>query len=265
MTFAELTDRAARFAAYLLRRGLRRGDFVGVCLERGADQVAALLGVMQAGGVYLPLDPGHPAERLAYVLEDSGVRTVLTDTSVAGVLPDTAEPILLDRVREEVLACEPAPHLATVEDAAYMIYTSGSTGRPKGVLVGHRGIAALAAAQGSRMEVGPGARLLQFASPAFDAAIAELTVALLNGATSVVLPREQLHGEGLVRALDAYGVTHATLPPALLPGLDPEDLRPLEALLVAGEATPASWSRSSPRAAGCSTPTGPPSPPCAPP
>ncbi|MCP9986091.1 amino acid adenylation domain-containing protein [Streptomyces sudanensis] len=237
MTFAELTDRAARFAAYLLGRGLRRGDFVGVCLERGTDQVAALLGVMRAGGVYLPLDPGYPAERLAYVVEDSGVRTVVTDSSVAGVLPDAVEPILLDRVRDEVLACEPAPHLATVEDAAYMIYTSGSTGRPKGVLVGHRGIAALAAAQGSRMDVGPGARMLQFASPAFDAAIAELTVALLNGATSVVLPREQLHGEGLVRALDTYGVTHVTLPPALLPSLDPRDLRPLKALLVAGEAT----------------------------
>ncbi|MEU9985116.1 amino acid adenylation domain-containing protein [Streptomyces sp. NPDC050856] len=237
LTFAQLTDRAARFAAYLLRRGLRRGDFVGVCLERGADQVSALLGIMQAGGVYLPLDPGYPAERLAHVLDDSGVRTVITDTTLAGVLPDTAGRILLDQVRDEVLACEPAPHLATAGDAAYMIYTSGSTGRPKGVLVGHHGIAALAAAQGARMDVGPGTRMLQFASPAFDAAIAELTVALLNGATAVVLPREQLRGEGLVRALDAYGVTHVTLPPALLPSLAPEDLRPLKALLVAGEAT----------------------------
>ncbi|WP_331453444.1 amino acid adenylation domain-containing protein [Streptomyces sp. SS162] len=238
LTFTALTDRAARFAAYLLRRGLRRGQFVGVCLERGTDQVAALLGIMQAGGVYLPLDPGYPAERIAYVVGDAGVRTVVTDTDRAGVLPGTVERLLIDQVREEILACEPAPHLATAADAAYMIYTSGSTGRPKGVLVAHHGIAALAAAQGTRMDVGPGTRMLQFASPAFDAAIAELTVALLNGATAVVLPREQLHGEGLVRALDAYGVTHVTLPPALLPGLRPEDLRPLRALLVAGEATP---------------------------
>ncbi|CAL9567112.1 amino acid adenylation domain-containing protein [Streptomyces sp. enrichment culture] len=238
LTFAALTDRAARFAAYLLRRGLRRGESVGVCLERGADQVAALLGIMQAGGVYLPLDPGYPAERLAYVVDDSGVRTVLTHTDTAAVLPDTVERIRVDQVRDEILACEPAPHLAAVEDAAYMIYTSGSTGRPKGVLVGHRGIAALARAQGTRMDVGPGTRMLQFASPAFDAAIAELTVALLNGATAVVLPRERLRGEGLVRALDAYGITHVTLPPALLPSLTPDDLRPLRALLVAGEATP---------------------------
>ncbi|MFJ8663641.1 amino acid adenylation domain-containing protein [Streptomyces sp. NPDC093795] len=238
LSFAELADRAGRFATYLRRGGLRRGEFVGVCLEQGADEVVALLGIMQAGGVYLPLDPGYPAERLAYVLDDSGVRTVITDTDVAGVLPDTVERILLDRVRDEVLACEPAPQLATVDDAAYMIYTSGSTGRPKGVLVGHRGIASLAAAQGARMDVGPGTRMLRFASPAFDAAIAELTVALLNGATAVVLPREQLRGEGLVRALDVHGVTHVTLPPALLPSLTPGDLRPLRALLVAGEATP---------------------------
>ncbi|MFF8602471.1 amino acid adenylation domain-containing protein [Streptomyces sp. NPDC015232] len=238
LTFAELADRAARFAGHLRRRGLRRGEFVGVCLERGTDQVAALLGVMQAGGVYLPLDPAHPAERHAYVLADSGVRTVITDTARAGLLPDTAEPILLDRVREEILACPPAPHLAGVDDAAYMIYTSGSTGRPKGVLVGHRGLAALAAAQGARMDVGPGTRTLQFASPAFDAAVAELSVALLNGGTAVVLPRERLRGAGLVQALATYDITHVTLPPALLPSLDPEELRPLRALLVAGEATP---------------------------
>ncbi|GAA2931358.1 amino acid adenylation domain-containing protein [Streptomyces enissocaesilis] len=236
LTFAELSDRAGRFASYLRARGLRRGEFVGVCLDRGADQVAALLGAMQAGGVYLPLDPGYPAERLAYVLDDSGVRTVITDSASCGSLPPTADRILLDEARAEILACAPAPHTAAVADAAYTIYTSGSTGRPKGVLVSHHGIAALASAQGSRMDVGEGSRMLQFASPAFDAAIAELLVALLNGATAVVLPREQLRGEGLARTLSGYGITHVTLPPALLPSLTPEDLGPVQALLVAGEA-----------------------------
>ncbi|MFE1781431.1 amino acid adenylation domain-containing protein [Streptomyces sp. NPDC059506] len=257
LSFAELDDRAGRFAAVLLSRGLRRGEYVGVCTERGTDQVAALLGIVRAGGVYLPLDPAYPADRLEYMVRDSGVRTVVVegpgqDGGTGGTggptaggtgadgLPEGVERIPLGLLREEAARCGPAdaPFPVRVDDAAYVIYTSGSTGRPKGVVVTHRGVAALAATQGGRLGVSEGSRVLQFASPSFDAAVAELAVALLNGGTSVVLPRERLRGHGLVTALREYGITHVTLPPALLSGLSPQDLDPVSVLMVAGEACP---------------------------
>ncbi|WP_017585751.1 non-ribosomal peptide synthetase [Nocardiopsis ganjiahuensis] len=234
LTFAELDERAARIAGYLRSAGVRRGDRVGVCLERGTDHALLLLAVVYAGAVHMPLDPDYPSARLTHMIEDARPAAVLTTPELVGRLPDTARVLH----PSPSWSAEPLREDLTVEDPAYLIYTSGSTGRPKGVLVPHRGLAALAATQGERMDAAPGDRMLQFASPSFDAAVAELLVALLNGAVSVLLPREQLRGEGLPEALRTHGITHVTLPPALLPALSPEDLGPVEHLLVAGEACP---------------------------
>lgn len=233
-TFAELDDRAARIAGYLRSEGVRRGDRVGVCLERGTDHALLLLAVVYAGAVHMPLDPDYPPARLAHMIEDARPAAVLTTPGFAERLPDGVRVLR----PSSAWAGEPMREDLSAEDPAYLIYTSGSTGRPKGVLVPHRGIAALVATQGERMDVTPGDRMLQFASPSFDAAVAELLVALLNGAVSVLLPRGRLLGEGLPEALRTHGVTHVTLPPALLPALSPEDLGPVEHLLVAGEACP---------------------------
>ncbi|MEU0236701.1 amino acid adenylation domain-containing protein [Nocardiopsis sp. NPDC006198] len=236
VSFAEADDRAARTARRLRELGVRRGDRVGVCVERGTALGEALLGVVYAGAVYVPLDPEYPTERLATVLEDAAPRAVIVDAASAPRLP--AGLPTLDAADPAVARAEPLREALHPEDPAYLIHTSGSTGRPKGVLVAHRGLAALAATQGERMRVDPGCRVLQFASPSFDAAVAEMTVALLNGAAAVLLPRPSLMGEGLPRALREHRITHVTLPPALLPGLSPEELGPVEHLLVAGEACP---------------------------
>ncbi len=236
VSFAEADDRAARLARRLRELGVARGDRVGVCVERGPAQAEALLGVVYAGAVYVPLDPEYPKERLAAVLDDAEPRAVVADSAGARRLPGSGP--LVDAADPDLARAEPLRERVLPEDPAYLIYTSGSTGRPKGVLVAHRGLAALAAFQGERMGVRPGSRMLQFASPSFDAAIAELVVALLNGAASVLLPRPSLAGEGLPRALREHRVTHVTLPPALLPGLSPDELGPVEHLLLAGEASP---------------------------
>src|SRR5690606_32489462 len=158
---------------------------------------------------------------------------------------------LLDGTRVftgEPAASAPAPRFDLgLDDAAYVIYTSGSTGTPKGVVVTHRGIAALARTQRVRMRVRSDSRVLQFASPSFDASVFEVCMALLNGAALVVQPRERLLGDALVRTLRGHRITHVTLPPAVLPGLSPEGLDDLESLMVAGEACPGElvdlWSR----------------------
>ncbi|WP_304451229.1 non-ribosomal peptide synthetase [Nocardiopsis sp. YSL2] len=234
VSFAELDDRAARVAGYLRAHGVRRGDRVGVCRERGPESAVLFLAVVYAGAVHVPLDPDYPVDRLAYMADDAGLSAVLAAPGTADRLPGSVRVLHPEDGREG----DPLREAVTVHDPAYMIYTSGSTGRPKGVVVPHHGMAALAMTQGRLMEVAPGSRLLQFASPSFDASVAELLVALLNGAATVLLPRADLAGSGLPAALSGHRISHVTLPPALLPSLDPADLGPVEHLLVAGESCP---------------------------
>ncbi|PLW74220.1 non-ribosomal peptide synthetase, partial [Streptomyces sp. DJ] len=248
LTYAELDARSDRIARALLDLGVTRGSFVGVCLERGPDLTASFLGAVKAGAAYLPLDPEYPAERLQYMVDDSGVEVVITQRSVADGVPATPRRLLLDDLPDPQGSQEPqesqdpqggdaAPRvLPALDDAAYVIYTSGSTGRPKGVVVTHRGIADFARTQRTRLNVRPESRVLQFASPSFDATVFELCMSLLNGATLVVPTRARLVGDELARVLREQRVSHALLPPAVLPTLSASELPGLTHLMVGGEA-----------------------------
>ncbi|HEX8146261.1 MAG TPA: condensation domain-containing protein, partial [Pyrinomonadaceae bacterium] len=138
LTYAELNGRANRLARRLREHGVRPESRVGVCAERSADLVAALLAVLKAGGAYVPLDPSYPSERLAFMLEDAGVRVLLAQERLAGELPrHDARVVCLDAGREEFAAEDETnlDNVAAPDNLAYVIYTSGSTGRPKGVCV----------------------------------------------------------------------------------------------------------------------------------
>ncbi|MEU6999199.1 amino acid adenylation domain-containing protein [Nonomuraea sp. NPDC046570] len=202
LTYAELDRRAAELAGLLQAKGVAPGDIVGVCLGRGADAVAALLAVWRAGAAYLPLDPDHPRDRLAFVLSDSAARLVLTSIDLADRLPDGV-PLAYTR--------ESAPPPAPVRrgEAAYVIYTSGSTGTPKGVVVDHRNLAARVAWMADAYELGPGDRIVQFASLGFDTHAEEIYPALTTGAHVQVLP------DGAITLPDHLdGVTVLDLPTA---------------------------------------------------
>ncbi|MER5889423.1 amino acid adenylation domain-containing protein [Streptomyces sp. NPDC001941] len=248
LTYAELDARAERLARFLRARGVGPESVVAVVRERGVELVVTLLGVLKAGGAYLPVDPEYPAERIAFMLRESGACAVLASALCAPVVPgDTKIPVhVLDAppLADEIDAPgAPAPDAEgpavplLAAHPAYMIFTSGSTGRPKGVVVTHTGVASLVAAQRERFEVGADSRVLQFASPGFDAATWELVMALCSGARLVVAPAETLlPGGGLAELVARHGVTHATLPPAVLSVLDPGDLAPVTTLVSAGEA-----------------------------
>ncbi|WP_051796164.1 non-ribosomal peptide synthetase [Streptomyces sp. NRRL S-87] len=240
LTYRELNTRANRLARLLVRRGAGPERFVAIALHRSVELVVAQLAVLKAGAAFVPLDPGYPADRLAYMLRDSDPALVVTSSAVAaGGLPATGTPLLLiDRADWGRRSGRGLAVARAADRPAYVIYTSGSTGRPKGVVVTHRGIASMVAGQRAGLGVTPDSRVLLFASPSFDAAVWELCMALLTGARAVLGDAEQLMpGPTLAALIAAHGVTHATLPPSALPVLPDDALPPGATLVVAGEAT----------------------------
>jgi amino acid adenylation domain-containing protein len=243
LSYAALDHAANRLANHLRRRGVHPETRVGICLERGPEQVVATLAVLKAGGACVPLDPAYPAERLAFMLADAGAPLLLTRLPLPeGLTPHAAEVVCLDADRERIEAeSGQAPAVgARPDNLAYVIYTSGSTGTPKGVMVPHRGVPNLAYAQARRFGIDGTSRVLQIASFSFDAAVAEVFDTLLAGATLVMAPREALlPGPELLETLRRGRVTVATLTPSVLAILAPDDLPELRTVVSAGEAVDA--------------------------
>ncbi|PNE33122.1 non-ribosomal peptide synthetase [Streptomyces eurocidicus] len=180
ISYGELDLGSARLAAALAERGVRPGDRVGVCLERGVDLVVALLAVLRAGAAYVPLDPDYPPERLAFVAEDTGLSVAVTGEPFPGL---TSVPVTATATAPGGSPLPPAP-----DAIAYVIHTSGSTGRPKGVLVPHRNVAALLAATTEEFGLGEEDVWTFFHSFAFDFSVWEIWGCLLTGGRLVVVP-----------------------------------------------------------------------------
>ncbi|HET7464986.1 MAG TPA: amino acid adenylation domain-containing protein, partial [Longimicrobium sp.] len=242
LAYAELNERANRLAHHLRALGVGPDVRVGICVERGPGMVVGLLAVLKAGGAYVPLDPGYPAERLAYMLADSAPAAVLTQRGPRSRVENAGVPLVELDAEAPAWAAAPATDpergALTPEHLAYVIYTSGSTGRPKGVMVGHRGACNLVTAEVAAFAVEPASRVLQFASFSFDASVAEILVALCAGAAlHLPPPGAVLAGDALVRALD--GITHVTLPPAVLATLaDDVRLDSVRTLVLVGDTLP---------------------------
>ncbi|HKH49694.1 MAG TPA: amino acid adenylation domain-containing protein, partial [Thermoanaerobaculia bacterium] len=191
LAYGELNAQANRLARHLLGLGLIPGSRVGLCLERDLELVVALLAVLKAGCAYVPLDGALPAERLAFLLADSGVEAVVTQESQLAALPAPAVPVLcLEREAAAVAAhSSEDPGLDVLpEQAAYVIYTSGSTGRPKGVVVSYANAVRLFTATDDWFAFGPDEVWTLFHSYAFDFSVWELWGALLYGGRLVVVP-----------------------------------------------------------------------------
>jgi amino acid adenylation domain-containing protein len=245
LTYDELDHRANQLARRLRTLGVTTDARVGLCAERSPAMIVAVLGILKAGAAYVPLDPAYPRERLAFMVEDALISVLLTEERLLGSLPEAAEAtLLLDTGRSDTgrESEERLPGRATPESLAYVIYTSGSTGRPKGTMTHHRGWSNLAEALRRRFGLGPGDRVLQFASLSFDASAMEIAMAFGAGAALVLGPRERLLSREELTALLRES-TIALLPPTVLATLVPEELRGLETLIVGGEACPLQLAR----------------------
>jgi len=242
LTYAELDRRASRLACHLRDLGVVPGALVGVCLERSAELVVALLGVLKADGAYLPLDPAYPAERLRWMLADSGARVTIARGTLDGVGELAGHAFVrLDRDAEAVAAqcAAPCQRQGSADEIAYVMYTSGSTGLPKGVAIPQRGIVRLVVGT-DYLALQPGDRVLQASTPSFDASTFEIWGALLNGACLVGLPRDVcLSPRDLAAALRQEGITALLLTTALFHQVArevPDAFRSVRDVFFGGEA-----------------------------
>ena len=231
LSYRELDRRSNQLARSLRRLGVGPEVLVGIALERSPDLLVALLGVLKAGGAYLPLDPSDPGERLGALLRDSGASLLLSRRDLAARVPGGPLRFLLED--EEVLLRQESEEALRVpvslESLAYVIYTSGSTGAPKGVMVSHGALAAYVRSTGRSHGIGPEDRVLQFASIAFDASVEDIYPCLIYGGTLVLRSPSMLDSPlGFLEECGRLGLTVLPMPTAywheLAAALDSEEL-----------------------------------------
>lgn len=192
--YKELNERSNRLANYLISLGVKVDEYVGISIERSPDMIVALLGIFKAGAAYLPLDKSYPAERIEYMISDSGVKYILSKAADKGKLPDTGAKILfIDELDNEISICSAeSPSVSPgPESAAYMIYTSGSSGRPKGVVMHNRALVNLLDWQLNGQKFDRGVTTLQFTTLSFDVAFQEIISTLISGGKLILLSESE--------------------------------------------------------------------------
>jgi amino acid adenylation domain-containing protein len=238
-SYARLNGHANQVAGAMRARGVAAEGLVGISMRPSLRRLAAVIGIMKAGGGYVPLDPELPAERLAYMIEDAGISLVAADAPGTSLFPPGVQVVDLHEEWEAIIA-EPAENpdqAVSPENVAYVIYTSGSTGRPKGVVVEHCTVVNYLHGMIRHWPVGPGDRHLQFASLNFDVSVMDMFVPLCAGATAVFGTPETLHSPPrLAELMRHHRVTFACLPPAVVNLLTSQPLPELRVLISAGEA-----------------------------
>lgn len=197
LTYAELQARASQLASCLIARGAAPGALVGIAVERDADLLVAVLGILKTGAAYVPLDPDYPSERLKYMQEQSGLRLLVTQSALLSRLPEhECDKVLIDTGWDDIAAAAPvAMPVLSPDLRMYVIFTSGSTGLPKGVQVSHGNVLNFLHSMAEKPGFKAGERLLAVTTLSFDIAVLELYLPLISGGTVVLAGREQA-GDG---------------------------------------------------------------------
>ncbi len=241
LTYADLEAVSLRIAAQLQSLGVKQGDLVGLCLERSAAMVAAVLGIMKSGAAYVPMDPGFPAERLGFMIEDAGMPVIITRSNLLHLLPGhRARIVNLDDSPPEAPG-DFRPDNRGGENPAYVIFTSGSTGRPKGVRIPHRALVNFLFSMREEPGLAETDTLFSVTTLSFDISGLEIFLPLLAGATVVIASSEVLNdGRLLIQEIDRAAATVMQATPATWRILLEAGWsgRPDLKILVGGEAVP---------------------------
>jgi len=244
MTYGVLDERSNQLAHYLIKKGVKFQDLVGLCMERNLEMIIGMLAILKSGGVYVPIDPKYPKKRIHYMLTNARIGTVLcssTTLSFIDINEDHLAVISLDQ-DWSLINQEPKDNGFTEllpDHLAYVIYTSGSTGKPKGVMIEHQSIVNTILSQIDAFSIEQGNHCLQFASLSFDASIWEIFLSLLSGAKLFILPEERKKDiHGISSYIQDCGIEVATLPPLIFQLLEVNKLSGIKVLITAGEEAP---------------------------
>ena len=237
-TYGELDSFAARLAGYLTMLGIGPESYVCLCFEKSASTIVAMLGVLQAGGAFVSLDPMNPAAALEWRIKDTKAQIILTSPCYSAIFATMGHHVVsIDRAFLERLQ-PPRTNLrisAQPHNPCCVIYTSGSTGKPKGVVLEHRALVTSSHAHGTALEVGPDTRFLQFASYTFDNNLEEIFTTLMLGGT-VCVPSDHERMNDLAGAATRLNANIMDLTPTVATYLDPADMPTIKALGLGGEA-----------------------------
>ena len=242
LTYRELNEKANQLAHYLIEKGVKPEQFVGIFMEKSFEVVIAVFAILKAGGAYIPLDYRYPFERLQYVIEDSGLQLILTHRSLDRSLQDcTAELLNMDFLQDQLSSMPSADPGIQMDgqNIAYVIYTSGSTGKPKGVMVQHNTIIVMAYDYIHNFQIVEDTRLLQYFSFSFDASVADFFMSLFSGARLYLVDKDEMMPDsGLTDLIRDNHITNAVLPPSLLSVLPANEFPNLTILASGGDVCP---------------------------
>ncbi|QUI24145.1 non-ribosomal peptide synthase/polyketide synthase [Vallitalea pronyensis] len=191
LTYMELNQRANQLARILRKKGVKPDGIVGIMVERSIEMIVGIMGILKAGGGYLPIDPEYPMERISYMMKDSHAETLLSQGNYDNI---KFEGEIID-IRDESIYAEEVSNIETVNnpgDLAYIIYTSGSTGKPKGVMIEHRSVINLTTSQKNAFKIDESDSILQFSSICSDPSVEQTFMSLFSGASLVLIDKERI-------------------------------------------------------------------------
>jgi len=250
LTYEELNNKANQLAHYLKQTyQIKSDNLIALCLDRSERMLIAIIAVLKSGGAYVPIDPGYPEERIAYILQDTKTKVVLTDkvhqdmlSSIINQMPGrtTTDVLALDTpVSQCLLAHQPSSNIGQLTEShnlAYTIYTSGTTGKPKGVMIEHRSVVSLITSLLTKYHITANEKFILFANYVFDASAEQINLALLSGNTLHILSSDHIKE---VKFFEEYivkhAITHLHVTPSFLENLNVLELAGLNRLIVGGE------------------------------
>ncbi len=240
LSYYELNSNANKLARHFIGKGIETEDKIGIAMPKSPEMITAIMAVLKTGAAYIPIDISIPYERKKYIVEDSKIKMIITDIKEAANYKEFSniKIVIPELEKEEIIKMEEDDLEIKVEDnsLAYIIYTSGSTGNPKGVLVEQRGVVNLANAYGNLFTLNAASRVLQYFSPAFDGAVADIFPALLNGSTLVLIDNFSLMTANEIKSfINNYSITNMILTPSTLNILLADVYPYLKNIGIAGE------------------------------